>query len=301
MTSADEPIDRYGSRGRLTALADALELDATSGRTTTKAALSDMIDEGDWASDLSPRIDGPSGASPDDAADWVFGLLEERLQVLGERYPFSISAGYRLSFSGTTTESLYLTVLGITVAHAWSLPTTPVHDPRNHFEHVLARCVRSVLPRTENFSDHRRKGASFEAALAACGASMRVSTDAGPTPKKAHDDGIDVISMLGWGDGRPGGWAIFGQATCASSIEWEQKLGVPVGFWRNRVGVGSTGIAYLALPYHVDISELRRLTDLEVERRPVFDRLRLVLMADFSLSDIDRSFADLAMDTGVDW
>src|SRR5207253_3280559 len=112
ISMAIEPrIDVYGKDADGSALADYIELLALAGEFPSVADLADMIGDNDWKvrsrelirvpqyeehdPDNEPSeevIEGALIEKPSlEAAQWVFQLLSERSERLGDRYPFSVA------------------------------------------------------------------------------------------------------------------------------------------------------------------------------------------------------------------
>ncbi len=277
-------IDLYGSKARDSAIADFLEAMALSGKQMSRAALGDYIEDVAWAPKLKEHFAGPEldedddvmGESTSDArARKVFDLLEERSCVLGDLYPFTIDdAGVRLRDGAE--DGGYLVLLGISLAHAYQLPTSSGLDPKQVLEDVAVSVMRAQGMQAKNTAFSTQQG-SFSDLLIAMGPALGLQ----PTPeqatisKSAKDEGVDVLCVFGWRDDRPGRWVFIGQVTCAKSDEWRKKLSEPSPHqWKALLGVQIAPIPFLAIPYHAQRGHLQDL--LGKENAAVLDRLRLV-------------------------
>ena len=284
-------IDAYGRHARTSALADFLELLALHGRSKTRATLSDDIDDQHWGRKLEEQYgDGSRGVagdagegiadSPEEAAERVIALLEQRRSVLQERYPFVIDEeNGRLRLSGSD-RCPYMGLLSITLAQAFRLSGAP--DPTVVFEDTVARALSSAGHPSVNFSGLRRQHATFQDALKAAGAilDVQVSPLAARTRKFTQDGGVDVIAHVtdGYAMGESWStWTLLGQVTCGQSDSWAKKLGdVKVQAWGKRLVSEVRAFPFLAVPHHAEPQHLFELV--EAEGRMVFDRLRLVRM-----------------------
>jgi hypothetical protein len=293
---AIEPrIDAYGKEADGSALADYLELLALQGEFPSVADLGDMIGDNDWKVRSRELIRVPQYEEHDpdsepseeviesaliekpslDAAKWVFELIAERSERLGERYPFMVS-GVRMSIADPIEEAHlpYLALLAITVSHAYGL-SSPV-NPRNLFEDVVARVLGARGIATIDMAHAGRHAGSFPEALeaAAIAVGLRAAADAGPVRTHAQEAGVDTLSHFSWGDLRDGHWVFIGQATCGKSETWTAKISEPApGAWGPWLSSLVAPIPYLAIPHHAEEHYLHHLT--YTYRTLVLDRIRL--------------------------
>ncbi len=299
-------IDLYGSKARDSAIADFLEAMALSGKQMSRAALGDYIDNAGWATKLKEHFVGPEvdedddvmGESTSDArARKVFDLLEERSDVLGDLYPFSVDdAGVKLREG--VDDGGYLVLLGISLAHSYELTTSSDLDPKQVLEDVTVSVMQAQGMRAKNTAFSTQQG-SFSDLLIATGkeVGLRPTPEQATISRSARDEGVDVLCVFGWSDKRPGRWVFVGQVTCARSDEWRKKLSEPSPHqWKALLGVQINPIPFLAVPYHVQGGHLLDL--LGKENAAVLDRLRL---APFLPNDTDAftEFADLAKSVAV--
>src|SRR5215218_7746039 len=118
--------DAYGNKARASAVADWIELLAWQGQPVTLASAVDYF--GDLTYPEGTLLPGEPSADPADEeefGDWVRSLLARRIELLGDLYPFEL-AGERLRLRDgiVASDSAYILLLAITVAHAYELETT---------------------------------------------------------------------------------------------------------------------------------------------------------------------------------
>ncbi|MDP9440992.1 MAG: hypothetical protein M3P34_02170 [Actinomycetota bacterium] len=292
---AIEPrIDAYGKDADGSLLADYVELLARAGDSLSQADLADLITDNEWKvrsrelitvpqdlvrdPDEEPSQDAVEGELIEDpgleAAMWVFELLTERAETLGDRYPFEVEGVRLRALETEPRHGPYLVLLSITVAHAYALDTG--HNPRTMFEETVARVLEGRVSRTVNMGAMGREGGNFPQALRDAGEALGLHVAPGAVPHRTHAQelGVDTISHLHWSDSRPGRWAFIGQATCAKTERWPQKMGEPTpGNWGPMLGTLVAPIPYLAVPHHAEEHHMAQIT---TDRRVLLlDRLRL--------------------------
>ncbi len=274
-------LDLYGRYARFSAIADFLELLALGGAPTTEDQLAEHISDADWAVGELFLAEGetrPLARQREDAKDQarsVYSTLEERLEVLGDKWPFRFDGSRLVSLGREPRADPYVALLSITLTHAYDLAAP--HAPEVVFEDTVADVFgrRDLL--VSNFGRVARGAANFEQALAAAGTAVRLM----PTPEAAvrkvgaQDEKVDTLCHMWWGDARPGLWCLIGQATCAKSEEWEKKIKEPApNAWSKLLNVEPWPLPFLAIPHHVEGLHLAKLVQDSVG--VVFDRLRLV-------------------------
>ena len=281
-------IDAYGLEARESALADLVEWQALQDQPMTQAELADYVRDCDWArysADPFSRTGegGSTQADPLDddetaGSDWAqraFDLISERIQVLGDRYPFSLKNG-RLGFVGPGDwRSPYLALLAITTSHALALGVEV--DPKQLFEEVVAATIKSRGFLATELGRVRREKGDFGEALEQCCTEvhLRATPEAASFKKAAHDEGVDVVGHLWWGDHRPGRWVFLGQVTCGKSNTWRSKSTEPgVGQWRGLLGMHVNPHVFLAVPHHVPERTAEYLAQ-KHEDGMLLDRLRI--------------------------
>ncbi len=273
-------VDVYGKYARVSALADYVELLALKERPISEAQLSDLIEENDWSIEESISRAGviaPAAADddPGEEADRIFTLIREREDLLGALYPFEIRRSrvcLRAGFAINT--SAYIALLAITMVHAYAIDCLAV--PYRVFEDTVAGVAASRGLLTANVGAVAMHAASFEAALdqVAGMVGLKAFFGAAPTYTYAQDEKVDTLCHLTWGDTRPGAWTMVGQATCAKSEAWNQKICEPrPPTWAKLLGVSLFPQAFLAVPHHVGRPMLEKLVSDHV--RLVLDRPRL--------------------------
>lgn len=273
-------VDAYGSQAQRTCLADFLELEAISGRRPGEQHLADYISDAGWNVLSDERYFEPASGLPSrtfdsaDVARQVFSTIETRLQVLGEeRYPFRIERG-RIVYAALDDEwSPYLSLLAITIAHAFEVTLSIAPD------RLLPKLVADVLNtmgvRAICFTDVR-EGRTFVDAIAAAGEALLfdATPEEGLRSVNVNDAGADVVAGVGWGDHRVGVWAFVGQSTCGQSETWRKKAqeGSP-GSWAIFLNTQIRPLSFLAVPHHIEPRHFGWLV--QETDGVVLDRLRL--------------------------
>lgn len=271
-------IDRYGQDARGSALADYLELAALAGIRVTKAALRDLIVDNEWVRRPVRRYLLPDDVDddPDSWSESVFSIIAERGDALGDVYPFTVR-GKSVVVKDRDLDRLssrYLSLLAITVVHAWSLPCEESAEAT--LEMVVADTLSSVgMGAVGVGATDRRMG--FVDALREGGAALglRPSPDPRPRSASAKDVGVDTLAGVVWRDHRQAGhWIVIGQVTTAQSQLWRSKLAQPEpARWANYLQEQLHPQVFLAVPHHVQREHLVDL--MESRRGVVIDRLRL--------------------------
>lgn len=272
-------IDAYGRRARASALADFVEAAALAGLRITRAALEDLVSENEWVS-RPTRQSWTVGDPREDPATWAeatFELLAERETLLGSHYPFSQSGQALVvtSKSFDPRQSGYVSLLAVTMVHAWSIPTGV--SPEAALEAIVVAVLRMRgMSAVGIGATERQSGfvAALQSGAAALG--LRASDDPRPRSRWAKDAGVDTLAGVVWGDGRQAGeWIMIGQATVGSSNAWRAKLLEPdPAIWAKYLNEPLFPQAFLAVPHH---AEQEALSDLTASQRGlVLDRLRLI-------------------------
>lgn len=274
-------FDIYGRYARFSALADFLELLALRGGAPKEEKLAELISDADWSIAEAFLAEGetrPLARRREDAKDQarsVFAALEERAELLGDKWPFRLDGSGIVGDGRDPRSDPYVALLSITLAHAYGLATP--NTPEDVFEDTVADVFghRDLL--VSNFGRVARGAATFEEALMAAGVDVRLM----PTPEAAvrkvyaQDDKVDTLCHLWWGDARVGLWCLIGQATCAKSEEWEKKIKEPSPYaWSKLLNVEPFPLPFLAIPHHVEGGHLSKLV--QDSLAIVVDRLRLV-------------------------
>ena len=287
MITAPE-LNTYGPYARASLLADYVELLALKGQPVKRATLADFLADNGWNLELiqSPESDRPDGESRDlseqldeahEVASVVFRQMDERHEVLAERYPFEITddeiaLGSRVDIQA----SAYAVVLALTIAQAFRVSS--MHRPDEMFERIVLKVLQARGLSSTGVAVHRRKGSSFEAALRiACEeVGLKAAPDAAPRRARAHDEGVDILCHIGWEeDLRPGAWGFIGQVTVGRSDSWEKKIKEPSPEqWKLFTGTWVPPSPFLAVPHHVERPTMEFLTS--KSGAVVLDRLRLV-------------------------
>jgi len=285
--------DTYGQYARASLLADYAELLALRGERVRRSLIADFLADAGWRLELIIGSEGPGASraheleddeegslserrdAADEQAEIVFAQLAERLEILGERYPFSATAEtLDLRAGKDPCEEPYVALLALTVAHAFRLEVG--EQPAQLFEEVVTQTLAERGLQAMGLASLRRDGLKFLDAVATACTQLGLRAVPGSTPllRHAHDEGVDTICHLSWGDERPGAWAFIGQVTVGRSDTWERKLKEPSpDRWGKLLGTGLPPLPFLAVPHHVERFLLARLVD--GGRGLVLDRLRL--------------------------
>ena len=287
MIRAPEP-DTYGRYARASLLADYVELLALKGHPVRLATLADFLADNDWNLELiqsseSERVDGESSVLSEhldqahDVASVVFRQMDERRDVLADRYPFEITDDAIALDRGVDLEaSPYAAVLALTIAHAFDLNSE--HRPEEMFERTVLAVLQDRGLASAGVAVHRREGGTFQEALrTACHeVGLKADPDAAARRVRAHDEGVDTLCHFRWEeDLRPGAWAFIGQVTVARSDDWAAKINEPSPEqWKLFTGTLVPPSPFLAVPHHVERPTMEFLA--LKGRAIVLDRLRLV-------------------------
>jgi hypothetical protein len=287
-------IDAYGKEADGTALADYIELLALTGESLTVADLGDVISDNNWkvrSRELffipQDEVRDPDSEPSEDVVDaeliempglehakWVFQILTERQELLEELYPFEVAGVRLIAKARRDVHSAYLTLLAITVAHAYHLDTTS--NPRELFEQLVARVLTARGVSTIDMASAGRAAGDFVEALEAAAADVGLTAapNAAARRTNAQEAGVDTLSHFSWGDHRAGHWVFIGQATCGRTESWGAKINQPTpGSWGPWLNCLVHPIPYLAVPHHAEERHVEYLTD--THRKLVLDRIRL--------------------------
>lgn len=273
----DPKIDIYGTDGRTAALADLVEFRAAKGRGMSVADLADLISEMGWTSRPSRQLimteDDDDAADP--LASQAFSLLEERREVLRDRYPFEFALGQLRLKTGTDLASNpYFALLSIAIAHAWKVPCGSV-TPQAALESMVADAF-GVRLSAVGLGTGDRNGRSFVENLREGASAIGLVASANPTPRRvrAKDAGVDTLAGYIWPDRRPGHWVMVGQVTCGQTDTWAAKLSEPKpAIWKAYLQEPLTPQRFLAVPHHVDSRFFLYLH--QQDEGLIVDRLRL--------------------------
>lgn len=142
----------------------------------------------------------------------------------------------------------------------------------------------------------RRETGTFIDALERCCAELqlRATPEAASYKREAHDEGVDVLGHLWWGDHRPGRWVFLGQVTCGKSNTWPEKSREPaVGQWRALLGMHVNPHVFLAVPHHVPERAAEYLAQ-KHESGMLLDRLRICLWKEDLLPEEEQLLDSMA-------
>jgi len=284
----DINIDKYGSKGRLGALADYWEVCAIAGLRLSRSDIGDAVRDNGWANLEVDRLQTPldatelsMGAEQDRSvrtAGRVLDLILQRSNVLGDGYPFALSRqSLQLKPRYDLRSSHYVALLAMTVVHAWDLDSGV--DPELTFERYVERALSAFGVPSHGMGTAARDVASFPDRLhaAASALGLRADPDAAIRSRFAQDEGVDVLATLLWRDSRVGQWTWIGQATCAGSEQWKSKINDPSPKqWERFLLESLRPIPFLAVPHHIETREFEYLIE-RGKGATVLDRLRLCM------------------------
>lgn len=284
-------IDRYGIAGRVGALADFWEVAALGRVAITQSDIGDAIKDRDWTNLETNRVLGAGETAesrvrlPDaqdramEMAARVAASIQERSDVLGPLYPFRLTDGgtLRLKPRFVRRKSAYLALLAAAVLHSWSVPTSL------RVEMIFERFVVGAL------SGHGLQAAGMGTATAGTFSArlreiadrlgLRADETRASRSVSAQDEGVDFVATLIWQDNRAGQWIWIGQATCAASDRWAEKLNEPSSTqWAQFLLEVVPPQPFLALPHHLEPKEFELLL-IKGRSATVLDRLRLTSSA----------------------
>jgi hypothetical protein len=294
-------IDAYGKLARASSLADYVELLALSGKRCTRPQLSDLVaDRWNLKKTQMVYVGEGDDEDADSYADQAFSVIDERIDLLGDRYPFEM-IGPRLrirSRQGLPLDSPYISLLCITISHAFGV--APAQQPELVFERLLGRALSGQgLLVAELGGLVRAAGNDFAAGVQAAGDDLKIPASAEGVPRRmyANDMGVDLIGHLHWQDSRIGRWTFIGQATCASSDEWKAKIQEPQPApWAKLLKEHVPPLPFLGVPHHVEKNTLLLLVS--ENTRLVVDRIRLAMMLD-AVTEPERAIIDAVIDADV--
>lgn len=278
----DPRIDVYGKDGRTGALADLIEFRAIKSHGMAVADLADLINNLGWTTKPTRQIitGNPEDEDSDSLAEQTFSLLDERREVLGDRYPFRVAFGQlRVKDGFDLVTSPYVAVLAITIAHAWNVDCGTV-TPEAALESIVAAALQTKMPAV-GLGTADRNGTSFVDNLRDGAACVGLTASPNPVPRrvKAKDGGVDTLAGHVWADRRAGHWVFIGQVTCGQTGTWADKLNEPKpALWKEYLQELLPPQRFLAVPHHVDRAFFHMLQ--KQDEGLVIDRLRLVLALD---------------------
>lgn len=288
MTAASIPlidprIDAYGANGRTGALADLIEFRAIKGQGMAVADLADLIHDMGWTTKPTRQIltgDEDAEDAADPLAEQTFSLLDERREVLVDRYPFEVALGrLQVKEHFDLVTSPYFAVLAITIAHAWKVDCGET-TPEAALESVVAAALKTKMEAV-GLGTGDREGTSFVENLRIGAAAIGLTASPNPVPRsvRAKDGGVDTLAGHVWPDKRLGHWIFIGQATCGQTNTWSSKLCEPKpALWKEYLQELLPPQRFLAVPHHVDGAFFQMLQ--KQEEALILDRLRLVLALD---------------------
>lgn len=304
-------VEWYGSHARPSALCDYLELLALNGNELSEEIIADFVRDAHYTHllwetvvvEADPSLSYVAHAheepdlreSIDAALDVVkntLAELHERQEILASAYPYYIPNASDIVLVRREDVSdwcVYDSLLSLTVAHANRLQVPDI-SLTDLFERIVEDSLKSGGLATARLQNGETNYAS-RATRAAEHVGRKINVANASYRRRAVDEGTDLISNLWPRDRRHGGIQLIGQATCAKSDEWEEKMTEPKpAHWRDMLGSGPFPTRYLAVPHHVGSSYRRHLLKQETDV-DIVDRLRLAL-TERPLLDDERAVCD---------
>jgi len=271
--------DAYGNLARASFFADYMEVLALKGHRNKKQLLKDLIaDTYVRSREILTEI-GTAGREdwePADVANDAWDCLKQRTEILGDKYPFTVSGStVRLKDGVDPEESPYVSVLAIAINHAFGATRDLIVE--NLFEDVVGDSLEGRGLFVGRFGEIGRDASlDFESSMDRLGEHLGIAMNPNAVVRRvsAQDGGVDVIAHLDWQDNRAGRWLFIGQVTCARSDEWHTKIydAIPDD-WMAYFGEVVPPVPFLALPYHVEDAAMMYLKG---HKRHILDRIRIV-------------------------
>lgn len=280
MAKIEPLIDKYGTLARASFFADYLEVVALRDGRVKLSSLRDLIEE------TYPRIrrilrpEGEALDAPDwkptDLADEAWTCILQRADILDDRYPFTVRREVlKPTPLLSPADSPYVSLLAITVSHAFSLMSTSTVE--HLLEDVVSDSMENVGLRVGRVGPlSRAKGYDFVRTMEALGDELTIPINGNATARRqnANDEDVDIVAHLDWGARRSGRWLFIGQVTCAVSDMWRSKAQEPAANdWQKFFKEVISPVPFLAIPHHADDLSFQYVTSKDVN---VLDRTRIV-------------------------
>lgn len=289
----------YGGRMVLSSLADWVEWAALASAVLPWPTTVDAIEDALGWDTYQSKLTGErfSDELPIPLGDALRNVIEDRVRVLGWRYPFRFDDRGQLQLRADrdVKKSAYIALLQISLLKSWAdFDNAAFQACTKLLEHIAAEafrrtgCDSAIVGTSVN-------GGGFEAKLEKIAEELAVRVDSASAAhsKAAKDERVDVVAGRFFRDGRKGEVFILVQATCAKNEQWESKLScIPLSRWRSYFLEQFSPIGFLAVPYHVSDEDAALLTSLG-GGRSFLDRTRLVLMLNGELETLDVAGCDL--------
>lgn len=290
MATIEPRFEAYGSYLHATYIADFVEVAALRGALVTRATLSNHLEDvglaappptqlavfsmeeesedaedtidGDAHAQLPASIECPSDEHADTYAELIFSILNERQELLGERYPFAINRN-TLEVVQERSNGAYRLLLEMTMAHVHADDSLK-RRIREHFENIVQRYLCSYRLHVQEITRNRSRTGSYSERVAnVLRALDRPRTLPGiMVPRRANDGGTDYLATLPIGDFRTSVVALAVQVTCAKSDRWKEKFNEPHCIkWGRLLSSHVNPAPALAVPHHVESDFLRELEE----------------------------------------
>lgn len=281
MARIEPSIDKYGTLARASFFADYLEVVALRDGRVKLSSLHDLIAETYPRVKRILRPDGDDEKQPDwkptDLADEAWTCILQRADLLKGLYPFTIQREVlKPTPNLDPLESAYVSLLAITISHAFSLMNASVVE--HLLEDVVGDSMEKVGFKVGRLGPlSRANGFDFVRTMDALGSALTIPINANATARRqnANDEDVDIVAHLDWGAARSGKWLFIGQVTCAVSDMWRSKAQEPsTNDWQKFFGEVIAPIPFLAVPHHADDLTIKYVASKEVN---ILDRTRIVV------------------------
>lgn len=292
--------ESYGTYARASYCADYLEMLAVAGMAPHWGDYDDYLQNNNVP--LREVFRGGQVAIQQASGDddvrlirFVKNILNERFTVLGDSYPFQLGDDRLIARDIST--STYFGLLALCQLHVINDRAAVV--PESAFEVCLYDAMRNVGLVADNVGTSMGRG--FQGALQnACDVLGLVANPDGVThPIRARDEDIDSICRFEFRDPRRGQWMLIGQATCASSNDWQRKAREPArNAWATYTSSWPAPQIFLAVPHHVQPDTWAFLLD-HYDEGFVVDRLRIAAMRP-EANDLERTAIARILAVGVE-
>jgi len=221
---------------------------------------------------------------------YVKNVIEERVELLGDEYPFEAHDD-RLVFKRENDNYLGL----LSLCHLHVSKDSGGDSPARIFERTVSDSFRSAGFAAAVMGTS--SSSTFEEAL--LGVCSDLDLTGNPNgiaySRWRKDDGADCIVKVPFGERRrrPGQWIFVGQATIAGSHRWlEKSRETSASAWRSYLCLHQDPGRFLAVPHHVQRDAWQYLTD-RFDNGLVIDRLRICSMVRSTNPDLAAAAARL--------
>lgn len=217
----------------------------------------------------------------------VAEIIQERMDLLGGSYPFSLQSNSLVVADGATGTNAYIALLAL--CNLPSLSSSPYNAAPVAFEYLSLIAAKSFLgPRARGwrFGWPRDNDAQLRIKDAADSLQARSGSHDGgwnwqprshlpedPTARTLKDAGLDFVAWMPWRDTGPGQLQLVGQCACGEDWKWKRHdLDLDYLSQWMRLPIPQPMRA-LFTPRHVAFPTI---IDASAEAGLVFDRIRIV-------------------------